>query len=189
MSLLGIGSQVIIRQIRSGNNERFWAGVTSVDEATGRAYVTKFNANKGNRAGPTTEHIAKALRVDDGKPPETGEDYVIEKVVSLSAQMADDITAACRETQALRESLDALKKDMLERNAAQDARLHAVITTLLQWAGPDAVEAVNKAMNAGVVVTAPPIERPAPKKAEPVQDAEGFDASPVATAVETRKRK
>lgn len=189
MSLLGIGTLVVIKDIRSGTNDRFAAVVTGADAQSGRHFVTKFNANGTNRAGPALEVIAKAMRFDNGSAPESGEDYAIEKITGLSPEMADSITRICKEFDELKKQYADLRADMIQRDSDSSRGLHAAFQTVVQFFPADVRQMASEAMDKGVVVkpdVAP--QAIAPVKEKPT-DADGFEPVGAGPVNEPKKRK
>lgn len=180
MSLLGIGTPVVIREIRSGENRRFAAIVTGADPGSPRHYVTKFNANGANRAGPATEVIAKALRFDDGAAPQDGEDYVIENVTGVSAEIGKSLAQICTSIEDIKTQLAAVRDESRKAIAAAEFRLKAVALTIAQFGDSTLRDAVTKALEMGVLVKLPEPEEPARAPA-PAQSREAYDEDGFAT--------
>lgn len=165
-NVLGLGTTVIIRNIRNGQ-ERFAAIVTSEAPEPGRFYVTKFNACKGNNLAMPSEPIKEIIRFDDGTSVKDGETYVIDEITGTPADIAKTMQEAIKTMVEMQKQIDTLKKDLLTRDEKQTQRLTSVCKTIAQAGDANFQDAVDKSLTSAVIVNIKLVKEESPKTPAP----------------------
>lgn len=177
---ISLNQRVIIRDIRSGDDEEYGAFINDIDEVTGDYYVTKINKAKTNRACSPWEVIPKAMRFHDGTPARDGEDYVIVRIVGASEESTAALTEAAKALESLRGEIKAIREENNQLHTRRHTELQAVVETLCGFMpDPNDRQNLRNAFQKAIpyaprdgVQPSPPAEAPAEPTAEQPQDDE-----------------